>query len=58
VKEDKRKFMDILSRFWYWVQQGGNSNIVLAGVTLVYVIFTWRIMRATSRQAAGIKLHP
>lgn len=43
-----------LSRFWYWVQQGGNSNIVLIGVTAWYVLLTRRIMKATARQAAAM----
>jgi hypothetical protein len=46
-----------LGSFWYWVQQGGNSNIVLIGVTGVYVFFTHRIMHATVRQARAA-LHP
>ena len=43
-----------LWRFWYWVQQGGNSNIILVGVTLWYVVVTRRIMKATARQAAAM----
>jgi hypothetical protein len=42
-----------LGRFWHWVQEGGNSNIILVGITLIYVWLTGRIMKATTRQASG-----
>jgi hypothetical protein len=40
--------------FWNWIQQSTNANIVLVGVTTVYVFLTWRIVRATARQAAAM----
>lgn len=38
-------------RFWWWFQQGGNSTIVLSVLTALYVCLTYRIMKATARQA-------
>jgi hypothetical protein len=46
--------MELLSRFVSWLQQGGNVNLVLLAVTTVYVILTWRILKATARQAAAV----
>ena len=51
-QEDRVQGLKMLERVWLWIQQGGNSSIVLIGVTTVYVFLTWRIMRATARQAA------
>lgn len=48
--------MQLLSRFVYWLQQGGNVNLVLLAVTTVYVGLTWRILKATARQAAAVLL--
>ncbi len=36
---------------WNWIQQGGNSNIVLVAITAIYSFLTHRIMKATSLQA-------
>lgn len=42
------------TNLWTWIQTGGNSNIVLIGITAWYAILTHRIMRATARQARAI----
>jgi hypothetical protein len=44
----------LADRLWHWLQQGGNANIVLIGVTAWYVVLTRRIVRATARQATGL----
>ena len=46
--------VDELGRFWYWVQQGGNSNLVLIAVTICYVLLTHRIMKASVQQARAL----
>lgn len=40
-----------LGHFWGWVQQGGNSNIVLVAVTAWYSWLTFRILRWSTAQA-------
>lgn len=40
-----------LGRFWSWIQHDGNSNIVLVGITTVYVVFTYRLLRVSTIQA-------
>jgi hypothetical protein len=34
-----------MDRFWWWVQQGGNSNIILVAITAWYSWLTFRILR-------------
>src|SRR5450631_3624092 len=40
-----------LSRFWYWVQQGGNSNIILVVITAWYSWLTFRMLQWNTAQA-------
>lgn len=40
-----------LGRFWWWVQQGGNSNIILVAITAWYSWLTFRILRWSTAQA-------
>ena len=40
-----------MGRFWHWVQQGGNSNIVLVVVTAWYSWLTFRMLKWGSAQA-------
>src|SRR2546428_10196165 len=42
--------LDELRRFWSWVQQGGNSNIILIAVTAWYSWLTFRILRWNTAQ--------
>jgi hypothetical protein len=44
----------LTERFWHWVQQDGNANIILIAVTAWYVILTRRIVKATARQAVSM----
>ncbi len=41
---------DQLGRLWWWVQQGGNSNIVLVAIAAWYSWLTFRILRWSSVQ--------
>jgi hypothetical protein len=46
-----------------WLQQGGNSNIILIGITAWYAILTHWIMKATHKQATAVlqpqlSIHP
>jgi hypothetical protein len=43
--------LDQLGRFWWWVQQGGNSNIVLVAITAWYSWLTFRALRWSTVQA-------
>jgi len=43
-------------RLWYWVQQGGNSNIILVGITAAYSFLTLRMMQATNAQARAMAM--
>lgn len=45
--------LDQLGRFWWWVQQGSNSNIILVLITGVYVWLTFRMLRWS---AAAIRI--
>jgi hypothetical protein len=40
-----------LGRFWWWVQQGGNSNIILVAITAWYSWLTFRLLRWSTAQA-------
>jgi hypothetical protein len=39
-----------LGRFWWWVQQGGNSNIILVAITAWYSWLTFRMLRWSAAQ--------
>lgn len=45
-----RFILDQAGRFWWWIQQGGNSNIVLVAVTAWYSWLTFRILQWSSAQ--------
>lgn len=43
--------VDQMGRFWHWVQQGGNSNIVLVAITAWYSWLTLRMLKWGTAQA-------
>lgn len=45
-----KHIIDQLGRFWSWVQQGGNSNIILVTITAWYSWLTFRILRWSTAQ--------
>jgi hypothetical protein len=40
-----------LGRFFWWIQQGGNSNLVLVGITALYAFLTYLLLRWNTIQA-------